>query len=134
MKAVAKSLVFDQSGNVLVLRRSATHPKYPQHLDFPGGAVEDDESHHDGARREVIEETGLSMSLNDFELVYQKQTLDDGLHAVYVVVIAEEKPLIELSWEHDKFEWMALDELREAPIPDGVDEYHLTVLEYLRLP
>ena len=36
---VVKVLIFNPEGKLLILRRSKTHPHYPEHVDFPGGEV-----------------------------------------------------------------------------------------------
>lgn len=132
MKTVAKTLLFDPPGNVLVLRRSHTHPCFAYHLDFPGGAVEDGECHHKAARREVIEETGLVIPLTSYIIAHKKEVANNTFHVVYIATISDHRPAIKLSWEHDKFEWMQPSKLLGIPIPDGADEYYMTALEYLR--
>ena len=39
-KVVAKTLIKDANGLILVLHRSKTHPKFAEHFDLPGGEVE----------------------------------------------------------------------------------------------
>jgi 8-oxo-dGTP pyrophosphatase MutT (NUDIX family) len=43
VSVVAKALLVDTNGKILLLRRSGTHPHFAYHLDFPGGEVE----HHE---------------------------------------------------------------------------------------
>ena len=131
MKTVAKALVRDKAGNILLLRRSDTHPNFPKHVDFPGGEVELNESCIDAVRREIIEETGLDVPLEDIELVHLKKLSDDLTHVICSIQLQDEKPEITLSWEHSGFEWMTLDQVASVNLPVGVDVYHITVLEYL---
>jgi 8-oxo-dGTP pyrophosphatase MutT (NUDIX family) len=63
VKLYAKLIVLDEAGRVLVLRRSATHPKKALQWDLPGGVVNvaKGERPLSAARREAGEETGLSV-------------------------------------------------------------------------
>ena len=131
MKTVVKALLQDEDGNILLLRRGLTHPNFPEHIDFPGGEVEPDEPHVEAVRREIREETGLDVPLERLELAHLKQFGDDLTHVVYLARVPDNKPEVELSWEHSGFEWIPFDQLQNIPIPDGVDNYHLTVLDYL---
>ena len=58
-KIVAKALVRNSEGLYLVLHRGNTHPRFPGHIDFPGGEVESKETPEVAVMREIQEETGL---------------------------------------------------------------------------
>ena len=131
MKIVAKVLLIDEAGSILLLKRNLTHPNFPGHVDFPGGEVEPGEQYDEAVIREVQEETGLDLPLANLELVYTKQLTEGLTHVVFVANIANSKPSVELSWEHSGFEWLPLNQFASAPLPSGVDNYHLTVLDYL---
>ncbi len=131
MKIVAKALIRDEAGDLLLLRRGLTHPNFPEHIDFPGGEVEPDEPHMDAVRREIREETGLDIPLVNIQQVYLKQLADDLTHVVFLARIPDSKPRVALSWEHSGFEWIPFDQFSMLTLPDGVDTYHLTVLDYL---
>lgn len=131
MKTVAKTLLFDKDSRVLVLYRGHTHPRYAHHPDFPGGEVEQGESFTEAISREIQEETGLMI---DAELISEAHVkeIDDGLtHIVCKTSISTSRPAINLSWEHEGFEWLTLDQLKTMDRPNGADDYYLNVLEYL---
>ena len=131
MKIVAKALIRDEVGDLLLLRRGLTHPNFPEHIDFPGGEVEPDESHIEAVKREIQEETGLDIPLENIQQVYLKQLPDSLTHVLFLANVSANKPEIVLSWEHSGFEWLPLEQLSSLALPEGVDDYHLTVLDYL---
>lgn len=131
MKIVAKALLFNDEDELLVLRRSGTHPYHAYHFDFPGGEAEAGERPIDAVIREVAEEAGLSLQQNDVRLAYEEHVGTDLLHQVYEAKIASAQPSIQLSWEHDAYYWMSTQDLLAAPLPQNVDIYFLTVLSYL---
>lgn len=131
MKIVAKALIRDEAGDLLLLRRGLTHPNFPEHIDFPGGEVESDEPHIEAVRREIQEETGLDIPLENIQEVYLKQLADDLTHVLFLASTPDRKPEVELSWEHSGFEWIPFDQFGALTLPEGVDIYHLTVLDYL---
>ncbi|SIC06357.1 NUDIX hydrolase [Mycobacteroides abscessus] len=62
-------IVFDEDNRVLVIRRDDNG-----HWEAPGGVLELDESFEDGVRREVLEETGLEVSVERLTGVYKNLT------------------------------------------------------------
>lgn len=123
-------MIIDKAGDLLLLRRSFTHPNFPEHIDFPGGEVELNEPHIEAVRREIREETGLVIPLKNIQQVHLKQLSDDLTHIVFLANISS-KSEVKLSWEHSGFEWIPFDQFSTIPLPEGVDNYHLTVLDYL---
>lgn len=128
MNVVVKVLISDLEGNVLLLRRSATHPTLAFEMDLPGGLVDPGETHDEALLREVMEETG--MSLRDMSHVYERISAYGYLHRLYESQLSAIKPQIDVSWEHDRYEWVPRDmfshHLGES------DEYMVTVKKYLR--
>ncbi|NDC22389.1 NUDIX hydrolase, partial [bacterium] len=72
-KVVAKTLIKDANGLILVLHRSKTHPKFAEHFDLPGGEVEKNEKWPEAAAREVLEETGIIIDSTKFKQIYTKK-------------------------------------------------------------
>ena len=58
---VAKVVIIDNENRVLMLKRSDYHKKHAGELDLPGGHVKETEPLNKGLRREVLEETGLTI-------------------------------------------------------------------------
>ncbi len=61
-RTIAKVLVLNDEGQLLVLRRSLNDLHRPGGYDFPGGDIEADESIEDGVVREAHEEAGLQLA------------------------------------------------------------------------
>ena len=109
MKRGAKILLIDKDKKILILRRSLTHPIWPHHLDFPGGIIE------------VLEETKLKIDINQLKLIFKKRRITGFMLYVYEYHLDVNQPKIELSWEHDKYNWMSRKELITTRFPGKVD-------------
>lgn len=72
-KIVAKALVRSSEGLCLVLHRGNTHPRFPGHIDFPGGEVEPKETPEAAVMREIQEETGLLVDPKKLKKLFTKQ-------------------------------------------------------------
>ncbi|HTE22829.1 MAG TPA: NUDIX hydrolase [Candidatus Limnocylindria bacterium] len=132
MKIVAKVLLIDSDGRILLLRRSNTHPRFAHHHDFPGGEVEQGESHTEAVIREVLEESGLKLPLSLLQPVHQRHVLDGTLELVFAAKLAGPRPEVTLSWEHDQYEWLTSEQILNRPVPSGVDSFYETALQYIR--
>ena len=99
VKVVAKTLVRNSEGLYLVLYRSNTHPLFPEHIDFPGGEVEPEETPEAAVAREIQEETGLSVNPNKLKKLFTKQ-YRQTTHILFEAKLAEPDAKVALSWEH----------------------------------
>lgn len=130
----AKAVVLDSNDNVLIVRRSATHPFVPFSNDFPGGKVEDGESMLEGLVRELQEEVGISIENLPIRLVGRHEAAN-FYGREYVVELYEirmtEQPKIVLDYEHDTYKWTPLaDATVKAELFEGIfDTYRKTKLE-----
>lgn len=128
MKTVAKILVFDAEENALVLKRSGTHPSYPHEADLPGGIVEEGEPEETAVRREAEEETGLVIPTGDIRFAHRSiHTRNDVVFTTYIDAV---RPPVNVSWEHESYEWVPPDELEKSL--ETADDYMEAVREYLR--
>ena len=130
VKVVAKALVRNSEGLYLVLYRGNTHPLFPGHTDFPGGEVESEETPEAAVAREIQEETGLSVNPNKLKKLFTKQ-YQQTTHMLFEAKLAEPDTKIALSWEHEGYRWITLEELKSLPKFPGADPYYTDVVDYL---
>ncbi len=132
MKRVAKALIMDSNGNILVLNRGLTHPNFPGHLDFPGGEVEKYEHPLTAVIREIKEETGLAVTPEVCKLLFSKMQDTLTQHLLFGVRITDTSPKITLSWEHIRYEWISQSNLAAIELQDNFDSYYVNVIRYLQ--
>lgn len=129
-KIVAKALVRSSEGLCLVLHRGNTHPRFPGHIDFPGGEVEPEEIPEVAVAREIQEETGLSVNPNKLKKLFAKQ-YRQTTHMLFEAKLAEPDAKIALSWEHKDYRWITPEELKSLPKFPGADPYYTDAVDYL---
>jgi len=101
--------VVRDDGRVLVIKRDDNG-----HWEAPGGVLELDESFEDGVRREVLEETGLAVTVEGLTGVYKNLT--HGIVAlVYRCRLAEGEP--HATEEAREIRWMTKEEVQTAMTP-----------------
>ncbi len=133
---VAKTLVFDQDGNLLVLKRSLDDAHRAGGMDFPGGQVDDGEPVAEGAARELYEEAGLQLDGNSLQLCFASSKIVDHaasagrVNLVWLGFITA-MPVgqsIQLSHEHAAYCWLSLDDFLDLTDHPA----HHKLIRYLR--
>jgi 8-oxo-dGTP pyrophosphatase MutT (NUDIX family) len=114
---VAKSLVINERGEVLILMRGHGHHR-PNEPDLPGGGVDQGEAELIGAIREIKEETGIVVDSHDMRLDYAKTYLYEGRHisATKLLYTVHLKTSVDVALdgrEHKGYEWCSAGELRQ---------------------
>lgn len=119
---------FAQSGaSAIVWRRGARGPevlllhRFVNGTDYegdwawcpPGGALDPGETHLECAERELFEETGLDLPL------VRLHGIDNGF-AAHLGELASADAEIVLSEEHDRYEWVPIDDAIVRCLPDVV--------------
>ncbi len=102
-------IVVRDDGRVLVIRRDDN-----DHWEAPGGVLELDESFENGVQREVLEETGLEVTVERLTGVYKNLT--HGIVAlVYRCRPAGGEP--HSTEEAREIRWMTREEVKSAMTP-----------------
>ena len=106
-------------GFVLLNHSSILLLQYPQgHWSFPKGHVEDGEDHHTTARRELLEETGISELTivpgwtRRTEYTYSRRGSQMKKQVFWYLATTEEF-MVKLSHEHTNFLWLDLNRAKE---------------------
>lgn len=102
-------IVVRDDGRVLVIKRDDNG-----HWEAPGGVLELDESFEAGVRREVLEETGLVVTVERLTGVYKNMT-----HGI-VALVYRCRPAAGEPHETDEareIRWMTKEEVRSVMVP-----------------
>ncbi len=127
--AVAKILLVNPAGEVLILRRSETAPRRPLEADIPGGWVDEGEDFVAAAVRETKEETGIQLAPADLQLAYTHTAMHDDISTSWLFFIGHtQQAEVVTSSEHDKADWVTLD----AAIASITYEVQHDFLAYVR--
>ena len=102
---LAKVVIVNDQGEILVLRRSLDDPIRPGGWDFPGGRVEAGEASEAAVVREAQEEAGIT--LKNSRLVWSETHEVEGGTLVWLIYLQHVigRPEVRLSSEHDVFAW-----------------------------
>lgn len=99
----------------LVVKRSEKDDFLPGVWEFPGGNIEDGELILEALKREVYEEIGVEIDVNNTELVHfydeikKKQEEYHYIELDFLIEVNDKNINIKLSDEHDQFEWVKKD-------------------------
>jgi 8-oxo-dGTP diphosphatase len=130
---IAKALILDASNDALLMHRSSTHPTLAHHADLPGGIVEPGEEPSQALVREIKEETGLIVNLDQLKLAYtgsEDWKGDSRIRMLYVVRLSETQPSVTISWEHEDASWLPLEKF--PAIEHEYNHFYKVGLAYLR--
>lgn len=117
-RIVAKTLIFNDAGQVLLVVRGAKQLHRPNGYDLPGGRVEAGESAVEAAVREAQEEVSLTLDPQQMQLVYgtakagYNPWAQQEVNIVWLGYITKLSGTLQvtLSSEHQAYEWRTLDE------------------------
>lgn len=124
-----KVLIFNQNGDLLILRRS-DKTSHPHGWDFAGGGVDKDEAPDDAARREALEETGITIDAVHIISTHHGYHKDkEYVMLGYVAHAANDA--VALSWEHEAYEWMSVEAVLQLEL---LPQYRAIVEAYQVAP
>lgn len=135
---VAKAIVVS-NGKFLLLRKSSKEieatkiNKYVK-WDLPGGAVQFFEKNTTGLLREIKEETGLNANIIKPIGVYD--AIKSHIHMTVITYLCEvaSKDEVSLSYEHDEYHWLTVDEIKSFDMPSWLKKYfEIAIEEYTNM-
>ncbi|MBE6506226.1 MAG: NUDIX domain-containing protein [Methanobrevibacter millerae] len=116
-----RSIVKNDEGKILVLRRHPKSKTNPHKWELPGGKIEKGEFFDEALIREVKEETNLDVKVGDFCEAVQ----DDYPHKRTVQLIMYSKDItgeVKISDEHDDWMWASADEIKSLEITSSLEK------------
>ncbi len=116
-----RSIVKNNEGKILVLRRHPKSKTNPHKWELPGGKIEKGEFFDEALIREVKEETDLDVKVGDFCEAVQ----DDYPHKRTVQLIMYSKDItgeVKISDEHDDWMWASADEIKSLDITSSLEK------------
>ena len=113
-----KTVIVDEQGRTLLIRRSKDNKNFTGKWEWPGGKVDPGEDFAVAAIREAKEETRLDVELTAVAGVAQFE-----MARAHVAMLCMEARVIggemQLSHEHDAFQWVPLSKLHEIDLIEG---------------
>lgn len=104
------------NNKVLLLLRGETAPWKPLHYCLPGGHADNNETIEQAGLRELLEETGINVSLENIEPV----KVDYKNYSKIVFVTKLDEPSVNLNWEHSGYIWVGLKDSYYFPLVPGL--------------
>lgn len=123
---ISQKALIVENDKLLVLENTLNNSSW----ELPGGLLEMDEPLEDGTVRKVLEETGLTISvdrlLTTWDHWYHPFVVDDGRKLnVRIIELAyvctRIKGEVKLSHEHQSYRWATREELRNLPLSPNSD-------------
>lgn len=105
---IARVIIINNEGKILILKRNPSGVYYPGLWDVPGGGIDGGETLKATAIREAKEECGLDVEISgDYFTVFHRT---DAPVDIYGFLGGLTKGNVVLSKEHTEFAWMSKDE------------------------
>jgi 8-oxo-dGTP diphosphatase len=108
MIEVVCGVIYNEHGQILICRR-AMHKSFAGYWEFPGGKIEQDELPEQSLSRELLEELGMEVSVQDFltEVLHKYEDFAIKLLAYRCAFISATYILS----DHDQYTWVFPQEL-----------------------
>lgn len=126
-----RALITDGHGRFLILKRADHEKTNKGRWEIPGGKMDTGESFDMSLKREVLEETGLSI-----KLLHPAGTAEQVLPALNAVqLVMRTRPIsggVSLSSEHSAYKWAGLEEIGNLELADWFEEYYTSYLPRMK--
>ena len=119
---MAQKAVIKKDDLFLILLRAKDEKAFPGLWDFPGGRLEVDEDQIIGLKREVEEETKLTVEVGDILGTYHSQLQDKEVKFV-IYDIKSYSGYLEIGHEHSEFRWLRAEEILHLPVMPYMEKF-----------
>jgi 8-oxo-dGTP diphosphatase len=127
-KLAVKTILEDEQGRCLLIRRSSISKHFAGCWEWPGGKVDPGEDFADAMLRETLEETGL-----EIELTSLAGATEFEMPLVHVVALCMEAKVtggeLKLSDEHDDSAWVPWTEFDQWNLTEHIKTF---MLDYIK--
>lgn len=135
MRQCSMVAIFNDDGKVLLLRRAPGDPWMPRKWALPGGGVDEGETFHDGAVREVKEETHID--INDPSLLKTFHEMYGG-KTKFMICKNNHTGNVDLSsashgYEHNDYGWFSKSELKTLELVPDLEDILFIAFEALEI-
>ena len=115
-------LLFNNAGEVLLLRRSYSSKTNPGTWELPGGKVDPGEKFDTAILREMEEETGLTVRIHHAAGTAEQEV--PAWHVIHLVMTGTiVSGSLRISREHEAFRWTGIDEMGDLELADWFRGY-----------
>lgn len=122
-----KGIIRRKDGKILVVKRSARDDHLPEAWETVGGGMDKEELPQKALEREILEETGLSVTVGlPFNVfTFRKQTGEFKVGLTFLCDVEDDT--VTLSEEHSEYRWIAPQEFAALP---SVPSLHEEIARY----
>jgi len=137
-RIATKALIVNSKGQLLILREASTYKDGTNvgRYHLPGGRLEPGEAYLDGLRREVDEETGLTVTIGKPVYVGEWRPVIRGVPNQIIAIFflckpQDEAASVRLSDEHDDFQWVMPADIHQFDLMSPEDKVIAAYVESL---
>tara|TARA_Y100000310_G_scaffold329795_1_gene400296 strand:- start:198 stop:602 length:405 start_codon:yes stop_codon:yes gene_type:complete len=119
-------ILFNENGEVLIVKRSSAVETYEGYWCFPGGGADEGETSEECAVRETREETSIRVKPSN--LIYFYTLTKDGDKDIDFYIAKSWRGKVKIDWESCDYKWIKPSELKDVKfLPTPVIVFELLV-------